>query len=110
MRIPLATVDDAQDGLIDLEATLQQPVEQRRADGRVLRRALVQAQRDLVSVDGDPERDDDRVVAHADPINHQPHQGHVVQRARERGPHPVVHPSDQLPADGPFRVPAAYRL
>src|SRR5579884_3024854 len=78
-----ATVDDAQDPLADLEAALDQPMEQRGAQRCVLRRALLNTERNLAAGGPDAERNDERLTGDFDAVEHQRHHVDPIERAAE---------------------------
>jgi len=85
-RLPqrLGAVDDEQDPLLGIEATLDQIREQRGRDGRVLGRAFPEPERDLGALGRDPERDDVGAALQLDPVQHQHRQPDVVEPAADQ--------------------------
>jgi len=85
----LGAVEDDQNALLAVKAAVDQVGQQHPGDGRVLGRAVPQAQRDLDSVGGDPERDDAAAALELDAVEHQRCEADaagVGERPRGRGP------------------------
>ena len=80
----LAAVDHEQDRLLGIEAAVDQVGEQRPREGRVLRGAFPEPERDLDAVGADPERDDVGALGDLQPVDHHHRQAHVFQPARHQ--------------------------
>ena len=74
----LAAIHDAEHATIDSKTSLQ-VLKQRRAQGRVLRRADAQAEWHLRSIRCDSKAYDDRVPGNLETIDHQGQQLHVLE-------------------------------
>ena len=66
----LRSVNDEQHPLLDIEPTVHQIGQQRARHGRVFSRAVPQAERELVALGGDPERDDHHPALQFQPVEH----------------------------------------
>jgi hypothetical protein len=80
LRSALAAVQDEQDRLPGIQATVDQVGQQRAGQGRVLRRAFPQSERDLHPLGGDTQRDDMHPVGDLQPVEHHHRQAHVIKR------------------------------
>ena len=80
------SVDHEKHSLLHVEAAVDQVGEQRGHDRRVLGRAVPEAERELVALGGDPERDDVRAAVQLDPVEHHHRQSHVHERAVHQVP------------------------
>jgi hypothetical protein len=90
VRDSACPVQDGEDGPGDVQAAVAQPGDQVRDQRGVLRRAFLDRQRVLDSVDADAERDDAGVLAEVHPVDHERDQVQVPQAAAhqlgQRGP------------------------
>ena len=82
----LRPVNHEEEPLLDVEPAVDQVGEQRGHDRRVLGRPVPQAERELVTFGGDPERDDVRAAVQLDPVEHDHRQSHVHERAVHQVP------------------------
>lgn len=82
----LAAVDDKQDRLVGIKATVDEIGQQRPRQRRVLGAAFPEPERDLDAVGRDAERDDVRAIGDLQAVEHHHRQAHVVEATRHQLP------------------------
>jgi hypothetical protein len=80
LRSALGAVEDDQRALLDVQAALDEVGQQRRRDGRVLRRPVPEPERMLDALHIDPESNDAAAALELDPVEHQHRQAQVPER------------------------------
>ena len=78
----LAAVDDEQDRLVGIEATVDEIGQQRPGQRGVLGAAFPEPERDLDALRRDAERDDVGALGDFDAVEHHHREAHVVEAAR----------------------------
>jgi hypothetical protein len=73
----LRSVNDEQKALLDIDAPVDEIGQERGGDRGVLTRSLPQAERELLALGGDPERDDIGVPVQLDPVEHHHRQAQI---------------------------------
>jgi hypothetical protein len=86
----LPAVQDEQQPLLDVQATIEEIGEQRRCDGGVLGRSFPQPERELLAGGRDPQRDDVRAAVQLDPVEHHHRRAQIRQRPVHQLPQHVA--------------------
>ena len=86
----LGPVDHEQQPLLDVQAAVDEVGQQCASDGRVLGGAVPQAERELVALGRDPQRDDVGAAVQLDPVEHDHRQPQVGQRPVHQLPQQVA--------------------
>jgi hypothetical protein len=82
---PGPAIDHEEHGAIEVEAALAQARQERLADGRVLRRALVQGEDVLLALGIHAQREQDHVVTEVQAIDQDDPEIEIVERRGEPG-------------------------
>ena len=96
-------VDHEQQPLLDIQAAGDQVRQQRGGDGGVLGAARPQAERELVALGRDPERDDIGAALDLDPVEHHHREAQVSQLAGHQMPQRLPRALDERPRNRRLR-------